>query len=192
MGELVIAQPMPSMPIFFWNDPGMKRYRESYFDLYPGKWRHGDWIRITPRDSVIIYGRSDSTINRQGVRIGTSEIYRAVDSVDGVADSLVIDLEMLGRPSYMPLFVVTQPGVVLDDALQAAIRARIRAMLSARQLPDDIFVIDEVPRTLNGKKMEVPIKKILLGQPIAKAVNPGSMANPRALEYFVEFAKRLR
>jgi len=192
VGELVVAQPMPSMPIFFWNDPGMKRYRESYFDLYPGKWRHGDWIRVTPRDTVIIYGRSDSTINRQGVRIGTSEIYRAVEAVDGVLDSLVIDLEMLGRPSYMPLFVVTQPGVALDDALQTAIRARIRAMLSARQLPDDIFAIDEVPRTLNGKKMEVPIKKILLGQPIEKAVSPGSMANPRALDFFVDFARRLR
>lgn len=190
VGELVVVKPMPSMPIYFWNDPGMKRYRESYFDMYPGVWRHGDWARITERGTVIIYGRSDSTINRQGVRIGTSEIYRAVDSVDGVLDSLVIDLEMLGRPSYMALFVALQPGFQLNDALKGEIRARIRSMLSARQLPDDIFEVLEVPRTLNGKKMEVPIKKILLGQPIEKAVSPGSMANPSALTYFVDFAKR--
>lgn len=191
VGELVVTRPMPSMPIYFWNDPGMKRYRESYFDMYPGVWRHGDWVKITPRGGVVIYGRSDSTINRQGVRIGTSELYRVVESLPEVLDSLVIDLEMLGRPSYMPLFVVLQPGVELDAALVAKIKHHIRTALSPRQVPDDIIAIAEVPRTLNGKKLEVPIKKILLGQSLDKAVNLGSVANPHALDFFVAFARKL-
>jgi acetoacetyl-CoA synthetase len=192
VGELVVTEPMPSMPIYFWNDDGMKRYRESYFEMFPGVWRHGDWIKITPRDGLIIYGRSDSTINRQGVRIGTSEIYRVVESVPEVLDSLIIDLEVLGRQSYMPLFVVLRDGVSLDDALKKKIRDEIRSHLSARQLPDDILAISEVPRTLNGKKMEVPIKKILLGTPVEKAVTLGSMANPNALSFFVEMATRIK
>jgi acetoacetyl-CoA synthetase len=191
VGEFAVTQPMPSMPIYFWNDAGNKRYRESYFEMYPGIWRHGDWVKITPRDSLVIYGRSDSTINRQGVRIGTSEIYRAVEAVPEVLDSLIIDLEMLNRPSYMPLFVVLREGATLDVALKTKIKNAIKSALSARQVPDDVFAIPEVPRTLNGKKMEVPIKKILLGQPAEKAVTPGSMANPSALAYFVDMAKRL-
>ncbi len=191
VGELVVTAPMPSMPIYFWNDPELCRYRESYFAMFPGVWRHGDWVRITPRGGVIIYGRSDATINRQGVRIGTSELYRAVESVPEVLDALVIDLEMLGRPSYMPLFVVLREGVALDAALVARIKQTIRTELSPRQVPDDVIAIPEVPRTLNGKKLEVPVKKILLGAPLEKAVNLGSVANPQALQFFVEFARTL-
>jgi len=191
VGELVITEPMPSMPLFFWNDPGDKRYRESYFEMYPGIWRHGDWIKITPRGGIIIYGRSDATINRMGIRMGTSELYRLVESIPEVLDSLVIDLEYLGRPPYMPLFVVLRPGVELDDALKAQINASIRAALSARHVPNEIVAIPEVPRTLSGKKLELPIKKILLGADAAQVANPDSMSNPQTLAYFVEFARRL-
>jgi len=191
VGELVVTEPMPSMPIYFWNDPEMRRYRESYFEVYPGVWRHGDWVKITPRGGVIIYGRSDATINRQGVRMGTSEIYRVVEGLPEVLDALVVDLEVLGRPSYMPLFVVLREGIALDDALIARIKHAIRTQLSARQVPDDVIAIAEVPRTLNGKKMEVPVKKLLLGAPVEKAVNLGSVANPQALQFFVEFARGL-
>jgi acetoacetyl-CoA synthetase len=189
VGEFVITQPMPSMPIYFWNDEGMQRYKESYFEMYPGVWRHGDWVKITPTQGVVIYGRSDSTINKQGVRMGTSEYYRVVESLPEILDSLVIDLEVLGRESYLPLFVVLREGCDLDDALKARIKQAVRSELSPRLVPDEIFAIAEVPRTLNGKKMEVPIKKILLGQPMEKAVNVGSMSNPRSLDYFVAFAR---
>ncbi len=191
VGELVITEPMPSMPLFFWNDPGDKRYRESYFEMYLGIWRHGDWIKITPRGGVIIYGRSDATINRMGVRMGTSELYRVVEAIPEVLDSLVIDLEYLGRPPYMPLFVVLRPGVELDDALKAQINTSIRTALSARHVPNEIVAIPEVPRTLSGKKLELPIKKILLGADAAQVANPDSMSNPQTLAYFVEFARRL-
>lgn len=187
VGELVVTQPMPSMPIYFWNDAGMQRYRESYFETYAGVWRHGDWIKITPRGGAVIYGRSDSTINRQGVRMGTSEVYRIVEALPEILDSLIIDLEMLGRMSYMPLFVVLREGCLLDEGLRERIRQAIRGGLSARQLPDAIFAIAEVPRTLNGKKLEVPVKRILLGHAVEQAVNLGSVANPAALEYFVRF-----
>jgi acetoacetyl-CoA synthetase len=190
VGEFVITQPMPSMPIYFWNDPAQKRYKESYFEMFPRIWRHGDWVKLTPRQGIVIYGRSDSTINKQGVRMGTSEYYRVVEAVPEVLDSLVIDLEMLGRESYLPLFVVLRAGCQLSDELKTRIKQTVRAELSPRLVPDDVFAIDEVPRTLNGKKMEVPIKKILLGQPIDKAVNIGSMANPQALDFFITFASR--
>lgn len=190
VGELVITAPMPSMPLFFWNDGDGTRYHNSYFDMYPGVWRHGDWIKITPRGSAVIYGRSDSTINRQGVRMGTSEFYRVVEALPPIRDSLVIDLEGLGRESYMALFVVLHPGVALNDALRAAIKQQIRTALSPRHVPDDIVQIAEVPRTINGKKLEVPVKKILLGTPLDKAANPGSMANGQALQFFVEWAAR--
>ncbi len=167
----------------------MQRYRESYFDMYPGIWRHGDWVRITPHDGLVIYGRSDATINRQGVRIGTSEIYRVVEALPEVIDSLIVDLEVLNRPSYMPLFVVLRDGLTLDDALVTRIKAAIRAALSARQVPDEILQIGAVPRTLNGKKLEVPVKKILLGAAVESAVTLGSVANPAALTYFAEFAR---
>jgi acetoacetyl-CoA synthetase len=191
MGELVIAAPMPSMPIYFWNDPDGKRYRESYFELYPGKWRHGDWVVINERGGVVIYGRSDSTINRQGIRMGTSEIYRAVEGIPEVLDSLVIDLEGLGGASYMPLFVVLREGVELDAALEQKIKGAIRAALSPRHVPDEVFAIPDVPRTLSGKKLEVPVKKILMGAPVERAANPDSLKNPELLPYFVELAGRI-
>ena len=190
VGELVCTAPMPSMPLYFWNDAGNKRYQESYFDVYPGVWLHGDWIRITPRGGAVIYGRSDSTINRHGVRMGTSELYRAVEDMDELLDSLVVDLEYLGRESYMPLFVVLRPGVELTEELKARIKDRIRTAMSARHVPNDVFQVDEIPRTLSGKKLEVPIKKLLLGQPLEKVVNRDSMANPGSLDWFVQFAGR--
>ena len=190
VGELVVTEPMPSMPLYFWNDTDGHRYHESYFDVYPGWWRHGDWIRITPRGGAIIYGRSDTTINRHGIRMGTSEIYRVVEDMPQVLDSLVVDLEYLGRESYMPLFVVLRPGIVLDDALSKTIKDNIRHALSARHVPNDIFVVPAVPRTLSGKKMELPIKKLLLGMPIENVANRDAMSNPTAMDYFVAFAKQ--
>lgn len=191
VGELVIAEPMPSMPIYFWNDPDMRRYKESYFEMYHGIWRHGDWIKFNARGGCIIYGRSDSTINRQGIRMGTSEIYQAVEALDEVMDSLVIDLELLGRESFMPLFVVLREGAKLDDELKTRIKQAIRQNVSPRHVPNEIFAIEEVPYTLSGKKLEVPIRKILLGYDLKKAANPGAMRNPQTLDYFIEFAKRL-
>ncbi len=191
VGELVLMAPMPSMPLYFWNDPGGQRYRESYFEFFPGVWRHGDWCKITPRGGVVIYGRSDATINRMGVRMGTSELYRAVEGIPEVHDSLVVDLEVLGRASYMPLFVVLAPGAALDDALKGRIRQQIRSMLSPRHVPDEIFAIPDIPRTLSGKKMELPIKKILLGTPPEQAANPDSMSNPQVLAYFAELARQM-
>lgn len=190
VGELVCSKPMPSMPLMFWNDPGDTRYRESYFDMYPGIWRHGDWIRITPRGGAIIYGRSDATINRHGIRMGTSELYRAVEELPEILDSLVVDLEFLGRESYMPLFVVLRPGHLLSPLLEATVRERIKAALSARHVPNEIFQVDEIPRTLSGKKMELPVKKLLLGHSLDKIANPDAMANPASLQWFVDFAAR--
>ncbi|WP_116136211.1 acetoacetate--CoA ligase [Trinickia diaoshuihuensis] len=189
VGELVCTAPMPSMPLYFWNDQDNRRYRESYFDTYPGIWRHGDWIRITPRGGAVIYGRSDATINRHGIRMGTSELYRAVEDLPEVLDSLVVDLEYLGRESYMPLFVVLRPGTELTADLVEKIRERIRKALSARHVPNDVFRVEAVPRTLSGKKMELPIKKLLLGQPLEKVANPDTMANPESLAWFDRFAR---
>lgn len=193
VGELVCSTPMPSMPLFFWNDRDGERYRSSYFDVYPGKWRHGDWIRLVPRPGAtgaIIYGRSDATINRHGIRMGTSELYRAVEAIEEVLDSLVVDLEYLGRESYMPLFVVLRPGVELTEELKARINSGIRTALSARHVPNEILVVPEIPRTLSGKKMELPVKKLLLGHPVEKVANPDAMANPASLAWFVDFAQR--
>lgn len=190
VGELVCTQPIPSMPLYFWGDEGNARYLSSYFDTYPGVWRHGDWIKIGEDGGCIIYGRSDATINRQGLRMGTSEIYSAVEGLPEVLDSMVVDLEYLGRESYMPLFVVLRPGVALDDAMRAKINHAIKTQLSPRFLPNDIFQVAEIPRTLSGKKQELPIKKLLLGQPIEKVVNREAMANPGSLEWYVAFAAR--
>jgi len=194
VGELVIAEPMPSMPLHFWGDPEGKRYRESYFETWPGLWRHGDWLRLIPRtESVtgIIYGRSDSTINRHGIRMGTSEIYRVVEEFPEVVDSLVVDLEYLGRESFLPLFVVLREGGAGVPAdLRRRIFQAIRTRISPRHVPDEVFVIPEVPRTLSGKKMEVPVRKILLGQPIERSANRDAMANPASLDWFVAFARR--
>ena len=190
VGELVVTEPMPTMPLFFWNDPGNKRYLDSYFDHYPGVWRHGDWIRITPRGGAIIYGRSDATINRYGIRMGTAEIYRVVEELPEVLDSMVVDLEYLGRESYMPLFIVLREGQALDNDIEHRLRERIRTQLSARHLPNEIFLVPEIPRTLTGKKMELPIKKLLLGTPIEKIANPDAMSNPDSLQWYAAFAQR--
>jgi acetoacetyl-CoA synthetase len=194
VGELVITEPLPSMPLFFWGDDDGERLRESYFAMYPGVWRHGDWIRITHRGGAVIYGRSDSTINRQGVRMGTSEIYRAAGAVAQVLDALVIDIP--ARPGEeelrMVLFVVLAPGVELDDELIAQIKRRIREDCSPRHVPNEVRQIAEVPRTLSGKVLEVPVKRILMGTPVGEAASVDSLANPRALDYFVKLAGELQ
>jgi acetoacetyl-CoA synthetase len=191
VGELVITEPMPSMPLFFWNDPDGERYRSSYFDTYPGVWRHGDWIEITSRGTAVIYGRSDSTINRQGVRMGTSEIYRAVLAVPEVVDALVVDLPRPGTEGWMPLFVVLGDGAELDDDLRDRIRRRIREDCSPRHVPNEVYAVDEVPRTLSGKVLEVPVKRILMGTPADEAASRESLANPAALDWFADLARRL-
>ena len=186
VGELVITEPMPSMPVFFWGDSDGERYRSSYFDTYPGVWRHGDWIEITSRDTAIIYGRSDSTINRSGVRMGTSEIYRAVSSVDEVVDALVVDVPRPDTEGWMPLFVVLRDDVQLTDQLVGAIRRAIRERCSPRHVPDAVYEVAGVPRTLSGKVLEVPVKRILMGAPAEQAASRDSLANPEALDFFVD------
>jgi acetoacetyl-CoA synthetase len=189
VGELVITEPLPSMPVFFWGDEDGSRLRESYFDMYPGVWRHGDWIEITERGTAIIYGRSDSTINRGGVRMGTSEIYRAVLAVEDVTDALVVDVPQEGRENDMPLFVVLREGAELDDDLVRQIRTRVREDCSPRHVPNSVRQIAEVPRTLSGKVLEVPVKRILMGEDPEKAASRDSLANPEALDWFVELAQ---
>jgi acetoacetyl-CoA synthetase len=189
VGELVITEPMPSMPLYLWGDSDGSRYRASYFEHFPGVWRHGDWIEITSRGTAVIYGRSDSTINRQGVRMGTSEIYRAVLSVPEVLDALVVDVPRPGTEGWMPLFVVLRDDVRLDDELSAEIKRRIREQCSPRHVPDVVSQIREVPRTLSGKVLEVPVKRILMGTPPDEAASRDSLANPAALDYFVELAE---
>lgn len=190
VGELVCSQPIPSMPLYFWGDEGNKRYLSSYFDMYPNVWRHGDWLKITPAGGCIIYGRSDATINRHGLRMGTSELYSAVEALPEVIDSMVVDLEYLGRDSYMPLFVVLREGVALDEAMRVKLNNAIKTALSPRFVPNDIFQVPEIPRTLSGKKQELPIKKLLLGQPLEKVVNKDAMANPGCLDWYVMFASQ--
>src|SRR4051812_37485203 len=188
VGELVITQPLPSMPVFFWGDDDGERYRESYFEMFPGVWRHGDWIEITERGTAVISGRSDSTINRGGVRMGTSEIYRAVLSLDEIVDALVVDVPKEGQENWMPLFVVLREGAELDDDLRKQIASRVREDCSPRHVPDEVHAVKEVPRTLSGKVLEVPVKKILMGQDPDKAASRDSLANPAALDPFVELA----
>jgi len=190
VGELVLTEPLPSMPVFFWGDPDGERYRESYFSVYPGVWRHGDWIEITSRGTAIITGRSDSTINRGGIRMGTAEIYSAVLALDEIRDALVVDVPQEGEESWLPLFVVLEDGVELDDDLVKAIRTRVRADCSPRHVPSDVIAIDEVPRTLSGKVLEVPVKRILMGAPPEKAASRDSLANPEALDWFADLAKQ--
>jgi acetoacetyl-CoA synthetase len=207
VGELVCAQPIPSMPLYFVGDTDNRRLIGSYFDMYPpghgrkpgggdldqsagAVWRHGDWLRIHPDGSCVIYGRSDATINRHGLRMGTSELYSAVEALPEVMDSMVVDLEYLGRESYMPLFVVLREGVALDAAMTTRINDAIRTALSPRFLPNAIFQVAEIPRTLSGKKQELPIKKLLLGQPIEKVINKEAMANPGCLDWYVRFAQQ--
>ncbi len=194
VGELVCVKPMPSMPLYFWGDtppgPRGRRYHDSYFDMYPGVWRHGDWIRITPRGGAIIYGRSDATINRHGIRMGTAELYRAVEVLPEVLDSLVVDLEYLGQESYMPLFVVLRDGLTLDAELIKRLRDNIKTALSARHVPNEIFQVSAVPRTLSGKKMELPVKKLLMGTPADQVFKLDAMANAGCVEWFVGFAAK--
>jgi acetoacetyl-CoA synthetase len=191
VGELVITEPMPSMPLYLWGDTDGSRYHASYFDQYPGVWRHGDWIEITSRGTAVIYGRSDSTINRQGVRMGTSEIYRAVQALPEVLDALVVDVPRPGTEGWMPLFVVLREGAELDDRLRDEIKRQIREHCSPRHVPNEILRIAEVPRTLSGKVLEVPVKRILTGTPPEKAASRDSLANPASLDYFVELSRVL-
>mgnify|MGYP006162047795 FL=1 len=211
VGELVCTQPIPSMPLYFWNDKDNARYLASYFEMYPaghgrkpgggdgpasmgGVWRHGDWLRIGDAsgqgEGCVIFGRSDATINRYGLRMGTSELYSAVEALPEVMDSMVVDLEYLGKESYMPLFVVLRPGTVLDDALKAKLNNAIKVALSPRFIPNEIFQVAEIPRTLSGKKQELPIKKLMIGQPLEKVVNKDAMANPGCLDWYVSLAQK--
>jgi acetoacetyl-CoA synthetase len=186
VGELVCTRPIPGMPLYFWGDEGNARYLSSYFDVYPGVWRHGDWLKIEADGACIIYGRSDATINRSGLRMGTSEIYAAVEALPEVLDSMVIDLEYLGRESYLALFVVLRDGITLDAALESRLAAAIRTSLSPRFVPDQMLQAPEIPRTLSGKKQEVPIKKLFLGHALEKVVNREAMANPHCLDWYVQ------
>jgi len=199
VGELVCVKPMPSMPLYLWGDADGSRLKDSYFDMFPGGngkpavWRHGDWIRLIPHPGhtgAIIYGRSDATINRHGVRMGTAELYRAVEALPEVLDSLVVDLEYLGRESWMPLFVVLREGVTLDDALSARIKAEVRQALSPRHVPNDVFQVPGIPRTLSGKKMELPVKKLLMGASPDSVMKRDAMANADCVDWFVDLARR--
>jgi acetoacetyl-CoA synthetase len=192
VGELVVVQPMPSMPIYFWNDEGNARYRESYFETFPGVWRHGDFLLINERGGCFIQGRSDSTLNRYGVRIGTAEIYRVVERMDEVEDSLIVNLDLSGGRFFMPLFVKLVEGAKLDDALQTRIREALRKQCSPRHVPDKIYRIASVPCTLTGKKLEVPVRKILMGVDPATAVSRDAMAEPDAIDYFIAFVREQR
>jgi acetoacetyl-CoA synthetase len=193
VGELVITEPLPSMPLRFWNDPDGSRYHDSYFSTWPGVWRHGDWVEITSRGSVVITGRSDSTLNRGGVRMGTSEFYRVVEGLDQVTDSLVVDVSEPGGEGRLLLFLVLRPGLELDEELRQLVRDTVRRELSPRHVPDEIHAIAEVPRTLSGKKLEVPVKRVLAGVPLEKAVSEGALANPEAIHAVVKLASdRLR
>jgi acetoacetyl-CoA synthetase len=192
VGELVCTAPLPSMPLFFWGDQGGTRLHDSYFDTYPGVWRHGDWIEIDQDGASVIYGRSDATINRRGLRMGSSEIYQAVESLPAVLDSLVVDLEVLGSDGFMPLFVVLAGGQALDSALKHMIHDAIRDRLSARFLPDEIIKVADIPRTLSGKKLEIPVKKLLLGGDPDQVVNRDSMVNPESFDRFIAYAATRR
>ncbi len=189
VGELVITQPMPSMPVCFWNDPGGTRYRESYFQEFPGVWRHGDFFRINERGGCFVLGRSDATLNRHGVRIGTAEIYRSLAHLDEVDDSLIVNLDLPGGKFFMPLFVKLANGHALDDTVADKIRATLRREYSPRHVPDKIYAVEDIPFTLTGKKLEVPVRRILMGVPLERAANRDAVANPRSLDYFVAYAK---
>lgn len=187
VGEFVICQPMPSMPLYFWNDPDNARYIETYFSDYPGIWRQGDYFRINEEDGCFVLGRSDSTLNRFGIRIGTAEIYRSVAGIPEVVDSIIVNLDLPGELFYMPLFVKLQQGVELTDSLKKKINSKLRADYSPRHVPDEIYLVEEIPYTLTGKKMEVPVRKILMGVAPAKAANRDAMSNPHSLDYFIRF-----
>lgn len=192
VGELVLTEPMPSMPIFLWNDSDGARYTESYFQPFPGVWRHGDWIKITSRASCVVYGRSDSTLNRGGVRMGTSEFYRVVEEIPEVIDSLVVDTGSLGREGPLILFVTLDDASQLNESLINSIKGKLRADLSPRHVPDELYVIPDIPKTINGKKLEVPVKRILMGMPVNQAVSKDAMSNPEVLQVFEAFVKDIK
>jgi acetoacetyl-CoA synthetase len=179
------------MPTMLWNDPDGSRYRESYFETFPGVWRHGDWLRVTEHGGCVIYGRSDATLNRGGVRIGTAEFYRVVDGFAEVRESLVVDTGALGREGRLYLFLALAEGAQLDEGLRDRIAGELRRQLSPRHVPDEMLAVPEIPKTLNGKRMEVPVKRILSGVPLEEAASPGAMADPDAIGPFVELARRL-
>jgi acetoacetyl-CoA synthetase len=186
VGELVIAAPMPSMPVGFWNDPDGSRLRAAYYESFPGVWRHGDWVRFAADGSCVIYGRSDSTLNRGGVRMGTAEFYRVVEALPDIVDSLVIDTSAGGEGRLL-LFVVLREGASLEQ-VAAGVRATIRSELSPRHVPDEVLAVPAVPRTLNGKKCEVPVKRVLAGVPLERAVSAGALADPASMAPFVAMA----
>jgi acetoacetyl-CoA synthetase len=189
VGELVITQPMPSMPVCFWGDEGDVRYKETYFDTWPGIWRHGDFFMVNERGGCFVLGRSDATLNRFGIRIGTAEIYRAMEAMDEVEDSLIVNLDLPGGNFFMPMFVQLADGLTLDDDLKKRIGTTLRERYTPRHVPDKIYQVDEIPYTLTGKKMEVPVRRILLDTPLEKAANPSVMRNPHSLDYFINFAR---
>ncbi|MFN0216578.1 MAG: acetoacetate--CoA ligase [Saprospiraceae bacterium] len=191
VGEMVVTQPMPSMPVFFWGDSDGAKYKAAYFEHYPGVWRHGDWLQITERDSIVILGRSDATLNRQGVRIGTAEIYRALDQIPELKDTLIVNLENPDGTDWMPLFVALNPGFALSEDLKIKIKSALRTAYSPRHVPDEILEIPEVPYTISGKKMETPVKKVLQRKPLEKAFNPDSMRNPESMEFFIKMARKI-
>ena len=180
------------MPVFFWNDPDGSKYRSSYFEHYPGRvWRHGDWIQITERETVVILGRSDATLNRQGVRIGTAEIYREIDKIADIRDCLIINLEHADGSDWMPMFVALNPGFELNDDLKKRVAQSLRSACSPRHVPDELILVPDIPYTISGKKMETPVKKLLQGRPAEKSYNPDSMRNPEAMQFFKELALNL-
>ncbi|WP_432585761.1 acetoacetate--CoA ligase [Streptomyces sp. HD1123-B1] len=189
VGELIVTQPMPSMPVRFWNDPDGSRYRDSYFEMFPGVWRHGDWITLTDRGTVVIHGRSDSTLNRQGVRMGSADIYEAVERLPEIRESLVIGVEQPDGGYWMPLFVHLAPGASLDDGLRDRVKRTIRENLSPRHVPDEIIEVPGVPHTLTGKRIEVPVKRLLQGTSMDKAVNPGSVDDVELLHFYERLAQ---
>lgn len=189
VGELVLAQPMPSMPLYFWNDPANRRYLEAYFDEYPGIWRHGDFVRFNARGGAFVLGRSDATLNRHGVRIGTAEIYRSIAALEEIEDALIVNLDLPGGKFFMPLFVKLRGDRVLDEDLRERIRARLRSDYSPRHVPDKIYPVNAIPMTLTGKKLEVPVRRILMGIPPDKAANRSAMIDPAALDFFITYAE---
>lgn len=190
VGELVVTEPMPSMPVCFWNDTDNKRYLDSYFQDYPGVWRHGDFFRLNERGGCFVLGRSDATLNRHGIRIGTAEIYRSLATLPEVDDSLIVNLDLPHGKFFMPLFVKLKDGILLDESIGEKIRATLRREYSPRHVPDRIYQVESIPFTLTGKKMEVPVRKILMGVSPEKAANRDAVANPHALDYFVDYARR--
>jgi acetoacetyl-CoA synthetase len=188
VGELVITKPMPSMPVYLWGDDTGERYRDSYFDMFPGVWRHGDLLRINARGGCFVLGRSDATLNRHGVRIGTAEIYRTLDSIDAIADSLIVNLDLPDGRFFMPLFVKLKPGRELDEALRRRVANVLRSAYTPRHVPDRIIAVPEIPHTLTGKKMEVPVRRILMGASPDRVLNRNAMANPTTLDFFVAYA----